>query len=289
MDRSILMWVKCPKEKNNNTELRILKDFPPLSFLPILHFLTWEMFWDSRSVCWLLSWMNGNQKHWFATWAADQTTGQKTRQEDSGGTQWATWETNDNWSIGTTTTDHSRARSRKEQISQHGTRKARWISCNYTMRRPTVVVKGTSSLRRKISTGTQITVLPFHSFSSPPLFLNLFLCPLPFPSPSSLATDHEESKYVCEAKQSVNLWNTLAMRSAALYSFQLQKKKEEEKKKNTRLATTSEGIFNIHELFHFTLMNNSGWPAHHWVREKRGGGRQKKRRTREVRRGSCLF
>lgn len=289
MDRSILMWVKCPKEKNNNTELQILKDFPPLSFLPILHFLTWEMFWDSRSVCWLLSWMNGNQKHWFATWAADQTTGQKTRQEDSGGTQWATWETNDNWSIGTTTTDHSRARSRKEQISQHGTRKARWISCNYTMRRPTVVVKGTSSLRRKISTGTQITVLPFHSFSSPPLFLNLFLCPLPFPSPSSLATDQEESKYVCEAKQSVNLWNTLAMRSAALYSFQLQKKRKKRRKKTQGWPPLQRGYSISMSFFisHWWIIQGD-LPTTEWER-KEGEGDKKKRRTREVRRGSCLF
>lgn len=150
---------------------------------------------------------------------------------------------------------------------------------------------------RKLSAGAQISVLPFysHSFhllSSP----NIFLHPSRFlpPPPFSTATDHEESKYVHEVKQSVNLWNTLAMRSAALHSFQQQKKKKEEKKKkNTRLATTSEGIFNIHELFHFTLMNNSGWPAHHWVREEKGGGRRtqkkKKRRTGEVCRGSCLF
>lgn len=64
-------------------------------------------------------------------------------------------------------------------------------------------------------------------YSSSSAFLNVS------PPPSSLTTDHEKSKYVHEVKQSVNLWNTLAMRSASLYSFQLQKKKkkiEEEKK-----------------------------------------------------------
>lgn len=151
------------------------------------------------------------------------------------------------------------------------------------MRSPTMVVRETSSSRKK---RTEITVTPFKKknpvpficlprfYSSSSAFLNVS------PPPSSLTTDHEKSKYVHEVKQSVNLWNTLAMRSASLYSLQLQKKKiEEEKKKNpTMLATTSEGIFNIHELFHFTLMNNSGWPAHHWVREKEGEGLKKKKK-----------
>lgn len=39
----------------------------------------------------------------FAARAADQTTGQKTGQGDSGGAQRAAWERHDNWSIRTTT------------------------------------------------------------------------------------------------------------------------------------------------------------------------------------------
>lgn len=46
----------------------------------------------------------------FAARAADQTAGQKTGQGDSGGAQRAAWERHDNWSIGTTASDRSRAR-----------------------------------------------------------------------------------------------------------------------------------------------------------------------------------
>lgn len=105
-----------------------------------------------------------------------------------------------------------------------------------------------------------------------------------------LATNHEKRKYMCDVKQLVNLWNTLAMRSAALYSFQLENRKKNEgrkktEKKHTMLATTSEEIFKIHELFHFALMNNSGWPAHHWGRETEGEGDYKKKEGGRV--GRC--
>lgn len=46
----------------------------------------------------------------FAARAADQTAGQKAGQGDSGGAQRAAWERHNNWSIGTTTSDHSRVR-----------------------------------------------------------------------------------------------------------------------------------------------------------------------------------
>lgn len=90
----------------------------------------------------------------------------------------------------------------------HNTRQERLAA--YTTRQPTAVVRGTTPSRRKISAGTQITILPFYfQFFSSPLFLNLFFSILSVsPSlsrPSSLATNLEESKYVREVKQSVNL------------------------------------------------------------------------------------
>lgn len=136
---------------------------------------------------------------------------------------------------------------------------------------------------RKLSAGAQISVLPFysHSFhllSSP----NIFLHPsrfLPLP-PFSTATDHEESKYVHEVKQSVNLWNTLAMRSAALHSFQQQKKKRKRRKKKTQGWPPLQRGYSISMSFfisHWWIIQGD-LPTTEWERKKGEGDAHKKKK-----------
>lgn len=86
---------------------------------------------------------------------------------------------------GRTTTDHSRARFRKEQaLTRAERRNVQPIRLGHTTREPTVVLRRARvHPGEKISTGTQITILAFlFLFFSSPLFLNLFLQPLP-PNP----------------------------------------------------------------------------------------------------------
>lgn len=78
------------------------------------------------------------------------------------------------------------------------------------------------SSERKIS-----TVSPF--IPNLFIFLHFPLHPLAFSTPTLLAMDHEKSKYVHKVKQLVNLWNTLPMRSTALYSIQLEEKSKKKK------------------------------------------------------------
>lgn len=148
-----------------------------------------------------------------------------------------------------------------------------------------MVVRETSSSRKKKNRDYCYTFkknpvaficLPrFYSSSS--VFLSVS------PPPSSLTTDHERSKYVHEVKQSVNLWNTLAMRSASLYSFQLQKKNKNRRRgeKKTQCWPPLQRGYSISMSFfisHWWIIQGD-LPTTEWER-KRGRDKKKKKKKK---------
>lgn len=137
--------------------------------------------------------LHGNQHHWFAEQAADQTTGQ-TGQEDNEGPQNTTWEWNDNWSVGKT----------KNQ--------------------PTAVLWIRESYKNLLLRNEEFTKINIQC-----LYSNLIY--FFFPKPLLPVTENKKNKCVHKVRQSVNLWNTLAMRFALPLSCKKEEKEEKIKHK----------------------------------------------------------
>lgn len=190
---------------------------------------------------------------------------------------------------GTTTADHRRARSKKEQASKHAAGKISDSTAATQQGKPTVVV-GEFFQERNIYRNTHYThfFCSFLFISSVPQSYSSSCSPSLSASSCSLATDHEESKYVSKVKQSVNLWKTLARRSAALFTlFSWKKKKKQEEKKTQGWPPLQRGYSISMSFFisHWWIIQGD-LPTTEWERKR---GRETKKRTGEVCRGSCLF
>lgn len=139
------------------------------------------------------------------------------------------------------------------------------LVCREGQNQPTAVLWIRESYKNLLLCNKEFTKINIQCFYSNLIYF-FFL------KPSLPVAENEENKCVHKVRQSVNLWNILAMRFAICRSFKLQKRGKGGKNKTQGWPPLQRRYSISMSFFHFTLMNNSGWPTHRWAVVEKGDG-----------------